>query len=153
MSFVYSYESTIPATPAAVFRALTDERELMKWFAQGAQVEPRPGGVYRFWGRHTPGTPPEDAARQVITRFEQDRLLAFDWPINEVDTDVVIQLAPAPEGTTLSLTHCVSGDLRLPRQQELIENHWRHAIANLVALLSGGGDVILPDYFATGTAE
>jgi len=148
MSFAYRGEWTIAATPAEVFRTLLEPSALMQWFAQGAQVEPRAGGVYRFWGRHTPGTPPEDAARQVITRFERDALLAFDWPINEVDTDVTIRLAPAPEGTLLSLTHVVSGDLRLTRQEELIENHWRRSIANLSAFLKGGSGVSLPDYFA-----
>ena len=148
MSFAYCGEWTIAATPDRVFRALTEPSELMRWFAQGARVEPRSGGVYRFWGRHTPGTPPEDAARQVITRFERDALLAFDWPINDVDTDVTICLAPAPEGTLLSLTHSVSGDLRLTRQEELIENHWRRSITNLSAHLNGGAEVRLPDYFA-----
>jgi uncharacterized protein YndB with AHSA1/START domain len=109
-------------------------------------VEPRVGGVYRFWGRHTLGTPPQDAARQVITHLKPDALLAFDWPINDVDTDVAITLEPATEGTTLSLTHRVSGDLHLPRQQDQIADHWRIAIGNLIAYL-GGGTVTLPDYF------
>jgi uncharacterized protein YndB with AHSA1/START domain len=147
MSFAFSHSWTIAAAPAAVFRSLTDPVALTQWFAEGAQVEPRVGGVYRFWGRHTLGTPPEDAARQVIARFAQDALLAFDWPINDVDTDVTITLVPAPEGTTLSLTHRVSGDLGLPRQQELIDDHWRIAIGNLVKHLDGGAGVMLPDYF------
>lgn len=147
MSFAHSHSWTIPATAADVFRALTDPAELTKWFAEGAQVEPREGGVYRFWGRHTLGTPPQDAARQVITKLVPDALLAFDWPINDVATDVSITLVAAAEGTKLSLAHRVSGDLGLPRQKELIDDHWRIAIGNLIAHLEGGTDVSLPDYF------
>jgi uncharacterized protein YndB with AHSA1/START domain len=147
MSFRYTHEWSIKASPTAVFRALTETSELTKWFAEGAQVEPRAGGVYRFWGRHTLGTPPQDAARQVITHFEHDALLAFDWPINEVDTDVTLALAPVPQGTTLSLTHRLSRDLRMPRQETLIADYWRIAIGNLIAYLDGT-DVRLPDYFA-----
>jgi uncharacterized protein YndB with AHSA1/START domain len=147
MSFSHSHSWTLKATPADVFRALTEPAELTKWFAEGAQVEPRVGGVYRFWGRHTLGTPPQDAARQTITRYEPDTALGFDWPISEVDTDVLVQLEPTPKGTKLTLTHNVSGDLNLPRQRELIDDHWRLAIGNLTSYLKGGAGVVLPDYF------
>ena len=146
MSFRHTRVWTIKASPADVFRALMDPGELTQWFAEGAQVEPHVGGVYRFWGRHTVGTPPQDAARQVITRLKQDALLAFDWPINDVDTDVTVMLERAPEGTTLSITHRISGDLALPRQKEQIDDHWRHAIGNLIAHVEGGV-VVMPDYF------
>ena len=66
MSFRHTRVWTIKASPADVFRALMDPGELTQWFAEGAQVEPHVGGVYRFWGRHTVGTPPQDAPRQVI---------------------------------------------------------------------------------------
>ncbi len=147
MSLSYAHAWTLKASPADVFRALTDPAELTKWFAQGAQVEPRVGGVYRFWGRHTLGTPPQDAARQTITRFEPDDVLAYDWPIDEVDTDVTMELEVVPKGTKLSLTHNVSGDLRVPRQRELIDDHWRLAMSNLMCHLAGGEGITLPDYF------
>ena len=147
MSQRYSQFWTIPAKPARVFRALIDAEELIKWFAEGTQVEPRIGGVYRFWGRHTLSTPPQDAARQVITRFKQDALLAFDWPINDVDTDVTLRLALVPNGTTLTVTHNISRDLGTPHQEQLIDDYWRVAIDNLIAYLTGDTDVHLPDYF------
>lgn len=147
MSFSHTHSWTLAATPSDVFRALTDPAAMKEWVAQGAQIEPRVGGVYRFWGRHTLGTPPEDAARQTIARFEPDALLAFEWPINDVDTDVTMQLEPVPEGTKLTLTHNVSADLNVPRQRELIDDHWRIAMGNLISHLKGGEGVTLPDYF------
>ncbi|MEO8337526.1 MAG: SRPBCC family protein [bacterium] len=145
-AFTYTHNWTLDDTPERVFRALTEPDELTQWFAENVQIEPRVNGVYRFWGRHTLGTPPHDAARQTITRFEPNSALAFSWPINEVDTDVTITLEPLERGTKVTLTHDVSGDLRTPRPHALIDDHWRLAIANLSAYLSGGMP-IMPDYF------
>jgi uncharacterized protein YndB with AHSA1/START domain len=148
-AFTHTHSWTLPATPDVVFRALTDPAELRKWFAEDVQIEPKAHGVYRFWGRHTLGTPAHDAARQTITRFEPNAALAFSWPINDVDTDVSFALTPADNnGTKLTITHDVSGDLAVPRQRALIDDHWRLAIANLSLHLSGGTP-IKPDYFDT----
>jgi uncharacterized protein YndB with AHSA1/START domain len=145
-AFQHTDSWTLPAAPERVFHALTDPADLTQWFAEEAQIEPRANGVYRFWGRHTLGTPAHDAARQTFRRYEPNSVLAFSWPINDIDTDVTIELEAVEQGTTLTLTHDVSGDLRVPRQRELIDDHWRLAIANLSAHLSGGTPR-KPDYF------
>lgn len=145
-AFTHTHSWTLPAPPDAVFRALTDPVELTHWFAEHAQIEPRAGGVYRFWGRHTIGTPPQDEARQTITRFQPNTELAYIWPINDVDTIVTMTLAPDTKGTTLSITHHVSGDLSLPRQGESLDDYWRLAMANLSMHLDGK-PVIMPDFF------
>ena len=147
MTFTHTHAWSIAASTERVFRALTDAGELRRWFAEGATVEPRVGGVYRFWGRHTPGTPPEDAARQTITAFDLPNRVAYNWPLNEVDTSVTLLLVPDGDGTRLMLTHIVNGDLHLPRQRELIADHWQSAIANLSAHLTGAQPVVMPDYF------
>jgi uncharacterized protein YndB with AHSA1/START domain len=145
-AFTHTHSWTLPATPDVVFRALIDHAELTHWFAEDVQIEPKTNGVYRFWGRHTLGTPPHDAARQTITRYEPNSALAFSWPINEVDTDVTIELQPVDKGTRLTLTHEVSGDLAVPRPRALIDDHWRLAIGNLSTHLAGGTP-LKPDYF------
>ena len=148
MAFTHEHSWTIEAPPERVFHALTDPDELRVWFAEDVQIEPAARGVYRFWGRHTLGTPPQEDARQVIERIEPNRALAYAWPIHEVDTTVSIALTPHEQGTTLSLKHEVSGDLPVPRQRELIDDHWRMAIGNLMAHLAGDAPS-LPDHFAT----
>ncbi len=145
-AFTHTHSWTLPATPDVVFHALIDPAELRKWFAEDVQIEPKADGVYRFWGRHTLGTPAHDAARQTITRFEPNSALAFSWPINEVDTDVTFALEPVDDGTKLTMTQDVSGDLLVPRQRALIDDHWRLAIGNLASHLSGVAP-IKPDYF------
>jgi uncharacterized protein YndB with AHSA1/START domain len=146
MTFSHSHSWTLSSTPDKIFRALTDPAELTQWFSEHAQIEPRVGGVYRFWGRHTIGTPPHEDARQTISRFEPNSVLAFNWAINDVDTDVVITLAQDAKGTVLTITHSISGDLAVPRQRELIDDHWRLAVGNLSSYLAGK-PVVMPDYF------
>lgn len=147
MSFIYNHQFTLPALPERVFLALVNPAELETWFAEHAQIEPRLGGVYRFWGRHTLGTPPQDDARQTVSRFETDQALGFYWPLYDVDTDVTMVLAPHERGTTLSLTHRVNGELPVSRAKELIGEHWHTAMRNLAAHLAGATNVSLPDYF------
>lgn len=38
----------VDAPPRVVFRALTDEKELIKWMPQEARMEARVGGEYEF---------------------------------------------------------------------------------------------------------
>ena len=38
----------VDAPPGIVFKALTDERELVQWMPQEARIDPRPGGEYEF---------------------------------------------------------------------------------------------------------
>ena len=146
MSFTHTHDFIISAPADRVFRALVEPSELKQWFAEEAQIEPKVGGVYRFWGRHTLGTPAHDAARQTITHFEPPVTLGYSWPIHDVDTDVTLALAPGDAGTKLSLAHHVTGDLKVSRAKELIDDHWRRAIGNLSSHLAGES-VMLPDYF------
>ncbi len=39
---------TIKASPEAVFRALTEGKELARWFPSSAESDPRPGGAFKF---------------------------------------------------------------------------------------------------------
>lgn len=145
MSFTHTYKWTLNATPAAVFRALTEPAELTRWFAEHAEVEPKVGGVYRFWGRSTLGQPDQRNAVQRITAIEPDGALSFSWPLHGADTEVTLSIASGEKGTELNLTHRVDGDLAMPRQKELIEDHWHLAIANLITHLAGDAPA-LPDY-------
>jgi uncharacterized protein YndB with AHSA1/START domain len=147
-AFTYAHDFILAAAPDRVFRALIDPAELTRWFAEHAQIEPRRDGVYRFWGRHTLGTPSQDSARQTITTFQPNEALGFLWPVNEVDTEVTMTLVPDESGTRLTLSHAVSADLGVPRQRELIDDHWRRAMGNLSTHLAGGA-ATLPDYFTS----
>jgi uncharacterized protein YndB with AHSA1/START domain len=144
-----------------VWRALTDAAELRAWFAEHAEVDPRPGGAWRFWGRHSLGVPTPDDADQRIAALEPQRRLAFAWTWCGVPTRVELALEPRewrefaigtdppsrpPEpGCALTVTQSFDGTLPFPRPEHLADDHWRLAVANLFAHLDGS-DVVLPDY-------
>ena len=144
------YEVELPAGPERVWRALTEPAELTRWFAEGVEVEPMPGGKFRFWGRRTYGAPPREKAHQRITRFEPGREIAFEWEIDGVESEVVLVLALEPAGgssssenagnsrserTRLRLRHKFPAPPAVPHATELIDDLWRLTLGNLDAYL------------------
>ena len=55
---------------------------------------------------------------------------------------------PETGGTRLTIRHSVEGELGVPRAKELVDDHWRLAIGNLMGELAGGRGILLPDYGA-----
>jgi len=67
-------KATIKASPAKVFKALTDPKELTKWFLRRSKVDLRPGGKMLFVWRNFPpywGT---------VKTVKKDKEFAFLWP-------------------------------------------------------------------------
>ncbi len=71
----YRHTFLIAAKPERIFKALTDPRELEKWFAEQVRIETKQGGRYAFWGKHTLWGLAESSASQQITVFEPPRRL------------------------------------------------------------------------------
>jgi uncharacterized protein YndB with AHSA1/START domain len=141
----------LPASRTRAFAALVEPAALTRWFASDVEVEPRAGGAYRFWGRHSYGVPSYEAATQHITRIEPPRLLAYTWPLHGRDGVVTLALEEAQSkdaaaSTTLRVTHALDGALPIPRGAELVDDLWRLQIGNLMTFLSRPGDVCLPDF-------
>ena len=66
----------IQASPATVFRALTEAKDLARWFCDHAISDPREGGeLIMCW--KTGKT--SQKGRSVITRFEKDARLEMLW--------------------------------------------------------------------------
>jgi uncharacterized protein YndB with AHSA1/START domain len=146
MTWTYEHTFKLPGAPERVYQAWTDARALARWFAEHADLHIAPGGKYRFWGRHTLGSPTQSEADQRITRLEAGKLLAFSWRLYHVDTEVMLAFTPGEEGTELSLRHQISGDLGVKRSRELIDDLWRLSCGNLQRHLDGGSGIVLPDY-------
>ena len=144
--WTHEHSWKLAAPPARVFAAFTDPGQLTQWFAERADIALEASGRFRFWGRHTLGTPTQAEAQQTVSRLESDRVLEFRWVIGKVPTEVRLALASDGEGCRLTLHHTVSGDLGRPRQRELIDDHWRLAFGNLACHLAGGAGIVLPDY-------
>ncbi len=148
-AWTHEFSFPIPAPAARIFRALTEERELTRWFAEHAEAEPRVGGPFRFWGRHTVGTPAAEDAAGTVRELVPGERLAFDWRIVGVPSVVSVSLVPEERDgeavTRVDVTHELERDLDRPRGRELVDDWWRFALGNLAAHVAGG-EVVRPDF-------
>lgn len=159
-AWTHEFAFPIPADPHRIFEALTSDDELQGWFAESASVEPREGGAYRFWGRHTVGTPSESEATGTIHAFEPGRRLAFGWTVcgtpstvefslSEVDAEEEGVGGAVPEkgiATKVAIRHELEGPLDRPRPKALIDDWWRFTLGNLMSHVTGHGEVLRPDF-------
>lgn len=149
MTVELSSTYTLPAAPARVFEALTDERDLRAWFAEQVKVEARPNGAYQFWGRATLGAPKEPDASQVLTAFEPGKRLAFGWKVHGQPSEVSYALSPGekPDTTNVEVRHVVKGALPFRTPKHVIDDVWKLNFANLKEHLKGRkGSVVLADF-------
>jgi uncharacterized protein YndB with AHSA1/START domain len=148
--WTYEYSFPIPAPADRIFRALTKDAELEQWFAEHARVEARPGGAFRFWGRHTVGTPDESDAMGSVVDIEPDARLAFDWTMFGVPTRVGITLTPEEidhgSATRVAVEHTFDRVIDGPRPKELVDDWWRFTLGNLTAHTAGHGQIMRPDF-------
>jgi uncharacterized protein YndB with AHSA1/START domain len=66
----------IKAAPAIIFNALTDARDLVRWFCDRATSDPRIGGeLTAFWRDHKSG----QRGRAVFTHLEPNAFVGLRW--------------------------------------------------------------------------
>jgi len=97
----------IHASPAEVYRALTDPTELSRWFVSEASIDLRPGGSYRWiFGEATGASGPDPTVASgeflAVTPQESLRLSSL---IQETETLLEFRLDPWRDGTVLTVTH------------------------------------------------
>jgi uncharacterized protein YndB with AHSA1/START domain len=115
----------IDAPPNAVFRALTDEKELAQWFPnQGAVLEARVGGAMEFRFLRPDGE--KHAFQGRILEIMPDKKLSYSWnPAHGPDSsDEVITwtLEPTDDGKTrVTLVHT-----GLKESKEDVEAGWSY---------------------------
>lgn len=158
----YEYTLTVPATPDRVWQAWTDADALRAWFAEHADVDPKPGGAYRFWGRFTLGTPNADEATQSLVELDQDKRLVFRWTWAGVPTEVELLLEakewkeftmgsepptrPPQPGCALTVRQRFEGTMPYDKPEHLVDDHWRLVFGNLCGYLDDGFPISMPDY-------
>lgn len=149
--WVHTFETALPGDAERVFEALTTPAALTQWFAEHVQVEPHEGGAFRFWGRHSYGTPDRSAATQRITRYAAPATFGFTWHFDGLPSEVTLALTPAePDATGARTTVQVRHGFPAPPPsawgEELVDDLWRLTLGNLQAHLRGGQGIVLPDY-------
>jgi steroid delta-isomerase-like uncharacterized protein len=99
-------EIWIDAAPADVFEYFTDARKMVAWKAVSAELDPRPGGIFRI------DVTGQDVARGEYLEIDPPHRVVFTWgwergnPAAPPGSSVVeITLSPHGEGTLLRLVH------------------------------------------------
>ncbi len=128
-------EVVISASRATVFELLTDPRRHVEWLGTEAELDPRPGGIYRV----VVGGGPVSLGRFVEVVPNERVVFTFGWdepdhPIPSGSTTVEIDLIPEGDKTRVRLVH-----RDLP--PDAVSDHtrgWDHYLSRLV-LVAGGG--------------
>jgi uncharacterized protein YndB with AHSA1/START domain len=134
-------EVRIAARPETVFAFFTDPEKMVQWKGTRAELDPRPGGVYRVEINQ------EAIARGEFVELVPPHKLVFTWgwegqeagqgehAVPPGSSRVEVSLEPDGEGTILRLRH-----LDLPEQSREIHGQgWDLYLARL-GDVAGGGD-------------
>lgn len=152
----HEFECRLTVAPTRAFAALSEPRELEEWFAEHAEVEPKVGGAFRFWGRHTYGAPTRDAqATQKLLRYEQPHAIAFTWTIDDQPSQVSFSIEADPQtpgGSVVKGIHEFAAAPSIERAAHMVDDLWRLQMGNLYAHTAGLQVALLPDY-ADGAPE
>jgi uncharacterized protein YndB with AHSA1/START domain len=127
-------ERRVAASPGAVFRYFTDPARWLLWQGVDAEIELRPGGVFRV------NVTGDGYATGNFVEIVPDRRVVFTWgwerpdsPVPPSSTTVEIELIREEGGTLIRLTH-----RDLPA--EAIESHivgWNNYVTRLAAVAEG----------------
>jgi len=150
-AFTHEFVCAVNASKDRLFTALTTESDLRKWFAEHAAVDLSEGGAFRFWGRHTLGTPKENEATQAIVKLSPPNRISFNWRLLNRDSVVTwsVYEEKGDDGalkTKLKVTHSFDSLPDGARAKEQIDDLWRLHCGNLGAWLKDGEGMLLPDF-------
>jgi len=136
-------EIEIAAPPERVFQALTDPKQLLRWWSDEAcraglwEFEARRGGRWRFKTAHSGkainGVTDFEASGEIL-EFDPPRLMAYTWIANWHDdraqrTVVRWELTPSGGGTKVKVTH--SGLANLPIARKDYSGGWPGVVEKL----------------------
>jgi uncharacterized protein YndB with AHSA1/START domain len=127
-------ERTITATPQSVFRALTQQEEIVHWWADEARVKPEVGSLGEFRFR-----PPAGVLQFEVAELEQDEKVVWisrQGPPGWTGTSITWQLEPVHNGITLVFTH--EGFAQVGGVYEQIRRNWEYFLDSLKSYLETG---------------
>jgi len=128
-------EIMIDATPETIWPFLTDPARHVEWLGTVAEIDPRPGGVYRVLvgGQH-------QSAGEYVEVVPMERVVfTFGWdqdghPIPPGSTTIEISLHPEGGKTRVRLVHRGLPD-------DAVSDHgngWAHYLSRLAIAATGG---------------
>jgi uncharacterized protein YndB with AHSA1/START domain len=128
-------ELRLSAPPDEVFPYLTEPDRYVRWQGVKAELDPRPGGVYRVW------MDANTVASREFVEVEPSRRVVFTWGwegnegVPPGSTTVEVTLAADGDGTVLSLRHTGLPD---GEAAAMHEEGWRRFTARLAVVLRRG---------------
>jgi uncharacterized protein YndB with AHSA1/START domain len=131
----------LKASPAEVYRALTDTEELQRWFVEEASIDLQEGGEFR-WVFGRPGGDP-DAAPFITTgrciAIVKQELLRLKAIIEDLETEVEFRIDPWRDGAILTVTHAgFPGDEAWDATFSAIDRGWQTELHVLKLFLERG---------------
>ena len=118
----------IGADPDRVFALLTEPQELVRWWPDAAELEPREGGRVRMEFRGG-----EAVVNGTVKAFDPPRALAFSWFPSarpDVETEVAFTVTPLGDGRSrLDLVH--SGWEHAPELRAMHDEGWGFFLGRL----------------------
>jgi uncharacterized protein YndB with AHSA1/START domain len=97
----------IHASPAEVYRALTDPEELVRWFVSEASLDVQAGGAFRWvFGRASgdPGPAPLVTTGLFLSVAKQESL-KMRALIEDLETEIEFRIDPWRDGAVLTVAH------------------------------------------------
>jgi uncharacterized protein YndB with AHSA1/START domain len=129
-------ERRIQASPETVFGFFADPRRWLQWQGLEAELDPRPGGVFRMNVRG------DGWASGRFLEVDPPRRIVFSWgweiersPLPPGASVVEVELIPQGDATLIRLTH---HDLPLGEVPAHQAGWWHHL--DRLAVRAGGGD-------------
>ncbi len=134
-------ERTIAAAPESVFNALTQQDEIVRWWADEARVEPEVGSLAEFRFK-----PPAGALQFEVAELDEGsniHWISRQGPPSWAGTSVTWQLTPVHNGTRLLFTH--DGFAQVDEAYEQTRGNWEYFLDSLKSYLeTGNGTPGLP---------
>lgn len=129
-------EVMIDATPETIWPFLTEPDKQIQWHGTVAELDPKPGGVYRVLvaGQY------QSAGEYVEVVPHEKLVFTFGWedegnPITPGSTTVEITLQPEGDKTLVRLVHRGLPDAQAAEMHGM---GWEHYLKRLVVRASGG---------------
>lgn len=134
-SQVVDREVFVQAEPATVFEFFTDPDKMVRWMGEAAELEPRPGGLFRV------NVEGDHVARGSYVEVDPPRRLVFTWgwegedaPVAPGESTVEVTLAAEPGGTRVRLVH---RDLATDELVRLHAAGWEKYVPRLPGAVAG----------------
>jgi uncharacterized protein YndB with AHSA1/START domain len=129
-------EIAIDASPETIWEFLVDPAKAVRWMGRSADLDPRPGGLYRV------EVLSGNVARGEFVELDPPRRLVWTWGWESGESQVPpgsstieIELVPQGEGTLLKLSH---RDLPDAGAAERHAHGWEHYLERLRVTATGG---------------